>query len=979
MENKRFKKFRLVAILFLLCAVILQAFPVNNLHAEEGEIRLDKYNGSRKSDQPMASVFRFNSEADQLSVKAIRVNDEDYEKVENLNDVSSSGKYFVRTGYGEWDIYLSKLKQDDIVKFWTNTGYLKVIIKNPDSNFGAIHDKKNVSFVKEPFIPKPEPQEPEQPGKVTLKVFKNNQQNKFYFEISPKPENGYVEDVSVNNISYTKGESEYSIWHGQYKGIGYYLNDGNLHMLEPNREKNIITLTYKDGKKHSFEYKNTNKDGDILEELEETPAPTKLRLRLEGSFEPAMVAQKEYDGVSSATVGGANSNKNSNVVLKATYSENPSDEDWVLFDTLKVQTNGVPELLLDAESGMKGVYNSIGDKSAFTLSGTPKTVGKYEVKAVVEEANGIKTETENTLTFSVYDYNGELTHYLNEDTMREQKYGLKKMQDGKYIWDMEPWAIRNFGGVDETVTVPKELKAWYGSHESGKYGYLGYYPAENVQELIIDKDTNLTLVNMLVYSSVKIIVKDGGVLNLMNSSIHGKIEVENGGTLQVNYNAHTKEFGAGSSINGQIELKEGAILENSLIYSNTNYLPDGDKARHNVNPVVKVTGNAVIKGEVFIRGDEAPTGTDLATGKPYTGQPALSVENITLTIDKDAILGTYGGGRVALSSIGSSAVKLEEGKIEGEGRFLAIAGRTEYREAKEAVEGKGTLATAKMYLQGGDTYDKNGKGGEAKSASVIIKEAAENRKPVGKLLKGEVLPKPVMDYHQPYYWKDMLAKPPVPDFGDAELEVQKENSGNQGGQGNQNNQGNQGNQNNQGNQGNQNNQGNQGNQNNQGNGQNNQGNQPNNNSASVAPVLPVVPVTENNQPAASDNAAVTDNAAANPETNVTEIAEDATPQGEANTDADEMDDSDEDMAEDGEKEGKTVKAIKADNVRKNDNAAKTDEEAAKDVEDDKMPLGDAKMPENKASLPKTGGVPAGLFVLAGLSLVALGVKVRKQR
>ena len=48
-----------------------------------------------------------------------------------------------------------------------------------------------------------------------------------------------------------------------------------------------------------------------------------------------------------------------------------------------------------------------------------------------------------------------------------------------YAWDiMEPWAIKNFGsnvdGEESSVRVPADLEAWFGSHESGTYGYLGY-------------------------------------------------------------------------------------------------------------------------------------------------------------------------------------------------------------------------------------------------------------------------------------------------------------------------------------------------------------------------------------------------------------------------------------------------------------------------------------------------------------------------
>ena len=52
-------------------------------------------------------------------------------------------------------------------------------------------------------------------------------------------------------------------------------------------------------------------------------------------------------------------------------------------------------------------------------------------------------------------------------------------------------------------------------------------------------------------------------------------------------------------------------MENSLIYSNTNFLANGSEVRHNTAPVVLVKGECWLwKGEVYIRGDEAATGTD---------------------------------------------------------------------------------------------------------------------------------------------------------------------------------------------------------------------------------------------------------------------------------------------------------------------------------------------------------------------------------
>ena len=48
--------------------------------------------------------------------------------------------------------------------------------------------------------------------------------------------------------------------------------------------------------------------------------------------------------------------------------------------------------------------------------------------------------------------------------------------------------------------------------------------------------------------------------------------------------------------------------------------------------------NVKVEGKVYIKGDEAATGTDPATGKSYSGQPALKVSSGTLTIGEGTSL-----------------------------------------------------------------------------------------------------------------------------------------------------------------------------------------------------------------------------------------------------------------------------------------------------------------------------------------------------
>ena len=81
-----------------------------------------------------------------------------------------------------------------------------------------------------------------------------------------------------------------------------------------------------------------------------------------------------------------------------------------------------------------------------------------------------------------------------------------------------------------------------------------------------------------------------------DSSVHGLIEAMDGGRISVNYDNYGGSFLTGASVNGQLILNGGAILENSLIYSNTNFLANGSEVRHNTAPVVLAKGKCGFGG-----------------------------------------------------------------------------------------------------------------------------------------------------------------------------------------------------------------------------------------------------------------------------------------------------------------------------------------------------------------------------------------------
>lgn len=501
-----------------------------------------------------------------------------------------------------------------------------------------------------------------------------------------------------------------------------------------------------------------------------------LHAKIEGSFEAAIVGQKDYDGVSSASTGGASSNKNSAVTVYGALvrkDTDPADSDWKALDHLStIQLEGskcsvsiVPAVTggtaANSDSGMEGVYMTLS--SDLTLNGTPKDPGTYLISVSIEDKQGRKA-TSNTLPFRIYS---------GEETLAEQikTENLKQYASGLYAWDMmEPWAIKNFGsnveGQEESVRVPEKLEVWFGSHESGTYGFLGYdipwadVKAGNIpQTLYIPTDCSLTLTNMKILSSVRIVVENGGKLTLSDSTVQGIIDVQNGGTFSMNYDAYSKKFTTGASICGQLRLEDGAILENAAIYSHTNYLANGDLTdRSNDDAVVAVTGNVTLKGQVFISGDEAGS-----TGK---GQTALQVKNGTLNLEAGATLATYGGGgNTTLYSNGGEAIHLENGTITGDGKVIAIGGSVTFGPGGNAVTGNGAINTSEVFLQGATSYTaKNAAPGKALEGDITLTNAKRH------VADGTQVQSGTNDPLADLYWKAGIDSTPSMDqFGTADV------------------------------------------------------------------------------------------------------------------------------------------------------------------------------------------------------------------
>lgn len=590
-----------------------------------------------------------------------------------------------------------------------------------------------------------------------LKVNDYSTFSDFMLNLEPKEAINQIKEIQFNRAVQEAKTSKWLAFNG-----GYYLDKEKsaIIMNEP-RDGALISITLNSGKTYNYKYVRSNKVGQrMVEQTDETVNSTKtLKIRLVGSFEGAIQGQQKYDAVSGASMS-ASINKNSNVQVQAAEVESP---DSVVPESAWKPLNEMQNLYVDrkqfnielsADSGMTASYN-VHD-SAITLAGVPKKVGKYPVKVNVKDAAG-RTATSNILYFEVFGTDEKLIDYLKIENSR-------KMHDGKYIWDMNPWLIKHFThDSSQTVTLPKDIKAWYGSNTSGVYGKLGEAVEQGLptkHTLIIPSGADLTMVNMIVNSSVRIVVKDGAKLNLKDTSIYGEIVVENGGTFSMNHETDHKgnsKFTNGAMINGQLILEDGATITNSKVYSNANFLTDGTKAKKIDTPVVVAKGNVNVVGEVYIRGDESATGE--YNGKKVGGQPALKVENGKLNITSGSTLGLYGGGRMATTSIGGNALELSNGEISGEGNLVAIGGASTWGTAGNAVLGNGKISVSNAILNGGNSYGKGSKPGKAYADGIEISNNTVGKANDGKLLNVS------SESDQPLYWNDITSVPQAADFG----------------------------------------------------------------------------------------------------------------------------------------------------------------------------------------------------------------------
>lgn len=390
----------------------------------------------------------------------------------------------------------------------------------------------------------------------------------------------------------------------------------------------------------------------------------KLGLRVDGTLDCVTKGQSGYQDylkVYVKTAGGEETD----------YHDYESDH-------AKLQVNLTPE-----GSGMTASY--IYDR--IVVSGTPGKSGTYQVTVVLNDEG--QTAVSNSVELRVYE---------GDETLKEQ---FQKLDQAVKEWDMEPYEIWN----SDHAVVPEHLKAVYGSRESGLYGIIGNNQSVASDTLVIPAGCDVTFENMKFYSSVKIIVEEGGCLTLSDSVAYGPIEV-NGGTFSMKNS---------SALTDTLTLNEGSVLKGAEVKSNARFLTDG-AVKEDVNTVVIINGTVTASGTNYIEGD-------CGSGS-LAGQTALQVNGV-LVIPSGSTLTAAGGGdaNYAPGHIGGIGVYLNGGTVTGGGKLTAKGGIGNDGPGGDAIAGTGKIKTEELDSAGGDSQkiiDKEYAGGNAVGPEVIV-------------------------------------------------------------------------------------------------------------------------------------------------------------------------------------------------------------------------------------------------------------------
>ena len=402
-----------------------------------------------------------------------------------------------------------------------------------------------------------------------------------------------------------------------------------------------------------------------------------IQVRLSGDLQCFVVngtsaQSSEYEVMATSTGGGGSSSMSQSNRLKPEVKEGTGEwEDWNTF----AARNSDAEISFSISPEGSGMEVSPVAYDTVYVTGTPQTPGTYHITATV--TSGARNQQSSSV---------EMRIYADDQTLQQR---MDALSEGTSSWDMEPYEISETGNA----VVPVSLHDIYGSHESGVYGIIGKGENGNfgTETLTIPAGADVTLHNMKIYSSVKIVVEKGGKLTLDDSVAYGAVEV-NGGTLSAKNS---------SSFVNQITLNDGSALEDAEIRSHANYLTDGNYKVEVPTAPVQTNGTVTVKGTCSIEGEGIVSSKDAQTG--------MIVNGGKLVIDQGAMLKATGGSVDLDNGNGGAGIMLNGGSIIGDGQLEAQGGSVGMGGGNggAGIAGEGIVAVSTLKATGGNTVGEN--------------------------------------------------------------------------------------------------------------------------------------------------------------------------------------------------------------------------------------------------------------------------------
>ncbi len=398
--------------------------------------------------------------------------------------------------------------------------------------------------------------------------------------------------------------------------------------------------------------------------------PTRSAASANPVFTVASASPVTFDALSSASGGGGGGTSNTNTNKLVLAVKEGKGSYVSILDFMRAHPETKVSFSISPEgSGMNAslVYDTV------YVNGTPAKSGTYQITATVSE--GARKVSSNAVEMRIYDNDKNLAQRIADQAT------------GKDSWDMEPYDIAHTGNA----VIPTSLRHIYGSHESGVYGTIGMFDKTDPklfasETLTVPAGADVTISNMKISSTVKIVVEAGGKLTLDDSVAFGPVEVH--GTLS------TTE--AGATVTDEVTLHDGGVLYNANIKSHANYLTDGSYRKAPKSPVV-VAGSARVTGKTSITGEGIVSSKDGQTGLVLN--PGASLE-----ITQGSTLEVTGGEVEMHGGNGGAGVEMGEGSaITGAGKLIATGGRVKLGEGDggAGIAGSGTVDVATLVSTGG--------------------------------------------------------------------------------------------------------------------------------------------------------------------------------------------------------------------------------------------------------------------------------------